>query len=51
MEQCIVAAHHFDDNAPEATAEAKARTILFFAGDDSGGCNGQVVVVDNGRTI
>ena len=44
-------ARHFDDTVPEVTAEDQARTILFFASDDSRGCNGQVVVVDNGRTI
>lgn len=42
---------HFDDTVPEATVDDQARTILFFASDDSAGCNGQVVVVDNGRTI
>lgn len=44
-------ARHFDDTVPEVTAEDQARTILFFASDDSRGCNGQVIVVDNGRTI
>ena len=47
-EQC---ARHFDDTVPEVTAEDQARAILFFASDDSKGCNGQVIVVDNGRTI
>ena len=47
-EQC---ARHFDDSVPEVTAEDQARAILFFASDDSKGCNGQVLVVDNGRTI
>lgn len=47
-EQC---ARHFDDTVPEATANDQAKAILFFASDDSSGCNGQVVVVDNGRTI
>ena len=47
-EQC---ARHFDDTVPEVTAEDQARAILFFASDDSRGCNGQVIVVDNGRTI
>ena len=42
---------HFDDTVPEATAEDQARAILFFASDDAKGCNGQVLVVDNGRTI
>ena len=44
-------ARHFDDTVPEATADDQAKAILFFASDDSSGCNGQVVVVDNGRTI
>lgn len=44
-------ARHFDDTVPEATVDDQAKTILFFASDDSSGCNGQVMVVDNGRTI
>ena len=28
--------------------ESRGHAILFFASDDSAGCNGQVVVVDNG---
>ncbi len=44
-------ARHFDDTVPEATTDDQAGTILFFASDDSKGCNGQVIVVDNGRTI
>ena len=47
-QQC---ARHFDDTVPEVTADDQARAILFFASEDSKGCNGQVVVVDNGRTI
>ena len=47
-QQC---ARHFDDTVPEVTADDQARAILFFASDDSLGCNGQVIVVDNGRTI
>ena len=42
---------HFDDTVPEVTADDQAGAILFFASDDSRGCNGQVIVVDNGRTI
>lgn len=44
-------ARHFDDTVPEVTVDDQAKAILFFASDDSSGCNGQVVVVDNGRTI
>lgn len=44
-------ARHFDDTVPEVTADDQAGAILFFASDDSRGCNGQVIVVDNGRTI
>jgi len=44
-------AQHFDDSVPEVTADDQAKAILFFASDDSKGCNGQVIVVDNGRTI
>lgn len=44
-------ARHFDDTVPEVTPDQLAHAILFFASDDSSGCNGQVVVVDNGRTI
>lgn len=44
-------ARHFDDTVPEATTDDQAGAILFFASDDSKGCNGQVIVVDNGRTI
>lgn len=44
-------ARHFDDTVPEVTVDDQANTILFFASDDSKGCNGQVVIVDNGRTI
>lgn len=44
-------ARHFDDSVPEVTVDDQANTILFFASDDSRGCNGQVVIVDNGRTI
>ena len=44
-------ARHFDDTVPEVTADDQAAAILFFASDDSRGCNGQVIVVDNGRTI
>lgn len=46
-----ICGRHFDDTVPETTADDQARTILFFASDDSRGCNGQVIVVDNGRTI
>ena len=44
-------ARHFDDTVPEVTTDDQARAILFFASDDSKGCNGQVIIVDNGRTI
>ncbi len=44
-------ARHFDDTVPEVTTEDQARAILFFASDNAKGCNGQVLVVDNGRTI
>ncbi len=44
-------ARHFDDTVPEVTVDDQANTILFFASDASRGCNGQVMVVDNGRTI
>ena len=46
-----ICGRHFDDTVPETTADDQARTILFFASDDSRGCNGQVIVVDNGRTM
>ena len=46
-----ICGRHFDDTVPEATADDQAHAILFFASDDSGACNGQVLVVDNGRTI
>lgn len=46
-----ICGRHFDDTVPETTADDQARTILFFASDDSRGCNGQVIVVDNGQTI
>lgn len=42
---------HFDGSLPCVTVEDQARTILFFASGDSRGCNGQVMVVDNGMTI
>lgn len=44
-------ARHFDDTVPEVTVDDQANAILFFASDDSRGCNGQVIIVDNGRTI
>ena len=47
-EQC---GRHFDDTVPEVTVDDQANAILFFASDDSKGCNGQVLIVDNGRTI
>ena len=37
--------------APEATTDDQANAILFFASDDGKGCNGQILVVDNGCTI
>ncbi len=43
--------NHMDNSVPEVTTDDQARAILFFASDDSKGCNGQVIVVDNGRTI
>ena len=46
-----ICGRHFDDAVPEATADDQAHAILFFASDDSSACNGQVLVVDNGRTI
>ncbi len=42
---------HFDATVPEVTVDDQAHAILFFASDDSKGCNGQVIVVDNGCTI
>lgn len=47
-EQC---GRHFDDTIPEVTVDDQAYAILFFASDESKGCNGQVIIVDNGRTI
>lgn len=44
-------ARHFDDTVPEVTVDDQANAILFFASDESKGCNGQVLIVDNGRTI
>ncbi|MBR1780517.1 MAG: SDR family oxidoreductase [Oscillospiraceae bacterium] len=44
-------ARHFDDTVPEVSVDDQAYAILFFACDESRGCNGQVIVVDNGRTI
>ncbi len=46
-----ICGRHFDGTVPEATADDQAHAILFFASDDSRACNGQVLVVDNGRTI
>lgn len=42
---------HFDLSVPFATVDDQANAILFFASDDSTGCNGQVLIVDNGATI
>ncbi|MCD7845667.1 MAG: SDR family oxidoreductase [Oscillospiraceae bacterium] len=42
---------HFDASVPEVTVDDQANAILFFASDDSKGCNGQTLVVDNGCTI
>lgn len=43
--------HYMNPLAPEVTPDEQAHAILFFASDDSKGCNGQVLVVDNGCTI
>lgn len=51
QEFAALCSRHFDDSVPEVTVDDQANTILFFASDDSKGCNGQVIVVDNGRTI
>lgn len=50
-EFAALCSQHFDGSVPEVTVDDQANTILFFASDDSKGCNGQVMVVDNGRTI
>ncbi len=42
---------HFDSTVPEVSVDDQAYTILFFACDESKGCNGQTIVVDNGCTI
>ena len=42
---------HFDLSVPPVTVDDQANSILFFASDDSAGCNGQVLIVDNGATI
>ena len=42
---------HSDESVPLVTADDQAHAILFFASDDSLGCNGQVLIVDNGRTL
>ena len=42
---------HFDGTVPEVSVDDQAYAILFFASDESKGCNGQVIVVDNGCTI
>jgi NAD(P)-dependent dehydrogenase (short-subunit alcohol dehydrogenase family) len=47
-DQC---ARHMDTTVPNVTPDDQARAILFFASDDSRGCNGQVLVVDNGCTL
>lgn len=51
LEFAAQCSRHFDDTVPEVTVDDQAGAILFFASDDSRGCNGQVLVVDNGRTI
>lgn len=42
---------HMDATLPQATTDDQAQAILFFASDDSKGCTGQVLVVDNGMTL
>ena len=42
---------HSDESLPFTTTDDQANAILFFAGDDSRGYTGQVLVVDNGRTL
>ncbi len=42
---------HMDGTVPEVSTDDLANAVLFFAGDESKGCTGQVLVVDNGLTL
>ena len=50
-EFAAICERHFDHTIPEVTVNDQANAILFFACDDSLGCSGQVLVVDNGASI
>ena len=50
-EFAVICNEHSAESVPLVTTDDQAHAILFIASDDSMGCTGQVLIVDNGRTL
>ena len=51
LEFCFRTDEFFNHKLPDVTTDDQANAILFFASEESKGCQGQVLVVDNGMTL